>query len=344
MGRTYPMAFATAPGRIEFQEQALPELVDRSVLVQVRCTSICGSDLHMLRGKHPRAPLPVALGHEVAGEVVQVGRDVTRVKEGDRVAVEPVIACGTCCACRSGQYNYCPGLTRPHRVGRGGFTPFLVTDEAWAHPLPAEVSFEQGALVEPLAVAVHAMKRAGLRLGESAAILGAGPIGLMILQLARVAGIAPTVVTDVRHFRLKAARELGASHAIHAGDVDAVSSIRNLTGGLGVDGSFEAVGSQATLADAMRVVKQGGRAIVVGIFPDDAVAIPANVLTEREVSLVGCRGYCWDFGDAVALLARGAVRLDALITHRLPLSELPRAFELLQEPTSEAIKVVIEVA
>jgi L-iditol 2-dehydrogenase len=344
MDRTYPMAFVTAPGRIEFQERTLPELGQRGVLLKVRAASICGSDLHIVRGKHPRAPLPGALGHEVAGEVAGVGPGVTRVREGDRVALEPVIACGQCEACRCGQYNHCPQLTRPHRVGRGGFTPFMVVDEAWLHPLPSGVSFAEGALVEPLAVAVHAVKRAGARLGQSLAIFGAGPLGLLTLQVARAAGMAPSFVADLRVFRLRAAERLQASQVIDAGQADAPAVIEAATGGRGVDVAVEAVGATATLAGALRTVKQGGTAIVIGIFEDEEVPMPANLLTGREVSLVGCRGYCWDFQDSLALLARGAVALDALITHRLPLSELQHGFDLLLDPASEAIKVVIEVS
>lgn len=344
MGGTFPMAFVTAPGRIEFQERKLPELGNRSVLLKVRAASICGSDLHIFRGKHPGAPLPVALGHEVAGEVLEIGKDVTRVREGDRVVMEPVISCGKCVFCRSGQYNHCPQLSRPHRKGQGGFTPFLVITEEWTHKLPPGISFEIGALAEPLAVAVHAMKRGRARLGQSAAIFGAGAIGLLILHLANVAGIAPTFVVDVRDFRLEKAREFGASYAISASRQEAVGFIHERTDGLGVDRAFEAVGSKETLVDSMKVLKHGGTGIVVGIFEESEIPIPANVMTSREISLVGSRGYCWDFEEALAFLERGAAKLEEIITHRMPMTELQQAFELLSNPKAEAIKVVIQVS
>jgi L-iditol 2-dehydrogenase len=155
--------------------------------------------------------------------------------------------------------------------------------------------------------------------------------------------MTPTFVTDLRAARLHAAKKLEASHVVDAGQTDVPVFIQEATGGRGVDVAVEAVGSKGTLAGAMRAVRQGGTAIVIGIFEDDEIPIPANLLTGREVSLVGCRGYCWDFQDGLAMLARGAVALDALITHRLPMSQLQRAFDLLLDPTSEAIKVVIEV-
>lgn len=344
MESTYPMAFVTAPGRIEFQERKLPELGTRSVLLKVRAASICGSDLHIFRGKHPRAPLPVALGHEVAGEILEVGKDVTRVREGDRVTLEPVIRCGKCGFCRSGQYNYCPQLSRPHRKGQGAFSPFLVIEEEWIHELPPNISFEVGALAEPLAVAVHAMKRGSVRLGQSAAIFGAGAIGLLILYLTKVAGLTPTFVVDVRDFRLDKATKLGASYAINASRQEAVGVIHEMTDGLGVDRAFEAVGAKETLADSMHVLKQGGTGIVVGLFEEDEISIPANVMTSREISLVGSRGYCWDFQEALVFLESGAVNLEEIITHRMPLAQVQQAFELLSNPNAEAIKVVIQMS
>lgn len=344
MQRTYPMAFVVAPGRIEFREQELPDRGSRSVLVRVRAACICGSDLHIFRGKHPRTSLPSAVGHEVAGEVLEVGKEVTRVAPGDQVALEPVIRCGTCAYCRSGQYNYCPHLSRPHQKGQGAFTPFLVVDEEWAHKLPAGLPLEQGTLVEPLAVAVHAVKRGQVRFGQTAAVLGAGPIGLLLLQVARLAGMAPIFVTDLRDFRLDTARKLGASHVINPARQRPAELVREMTGGLGVDRAFEAVGSKQTLADCMHVLRTGGTGVVVGLYEDENVGIPANLITTREISLIGSRGYCWDFDEAIALLERGAVELAGIITHRMPLLELQRAFELLLDPEAEANKAMIQIS
>jgi L-iditol 2-dehydrogenase len=235
-------------------------------------------------------------------------------------------------------------LSRPHRQGQGAFTPYMVVDDEWVHRLPAALSFDHGALVEPLAVAVHAVRRGQVRLGQSGAIFGAGPIGLLLLQLARLAGMAPTFITDLRDFRLEAAWKLGASHPINAARQDAVGAVRELTGKAGVDRAFEAVGAEATLAACLKVLKPGGTAVIAGIFEEDTVPLPVNLLTGQEIHLVGARGYCWDFQEALALLDRGAIGLEPLITHRLPLADLPRALEMLADPAAEAIKVVIQVA
>ena len=159
------MAIVSSPGKIEFQERRLPELAPREVLIGVKASSICGSDLHIFNGKHPSALLPVAIGHELSGKVLEIGRDVVRVNVGDRVVVEPVVICGQCYFCRRGQYNLCTHISFQYRKGQGGFAPYYIAGEDWLHLLPEHVSFEEGALIEPLSVGVHAVKKGELQLG-----------------------------------------------------------------------------------------------------------------------------------------------------------------------------------
>lgn len=285
----------------------------------------------------------MAVGHEACGEVVRVGSDVSKVKEGDRVVVEPVISCGTCASCRRGNYNHCPSLSRPFKKGQGSFTPYLVVEEAWTHKLPPHISFEEGALVEPLSVAVHAIKQSRFRLGQSAAIFGAGPIGLLILRVARLAGSGQTFVVDIRDFRLELARKMGASHVINGSREEAVNCIYEATGRLGVDRAFEAVGVERTLVDCIKVLRQGGVGIILGTFEEHEVRVPIDIIRNREIGLVGSRGYCWDFQDAVKLVEAGVVHLEEMVTHILPISELQHAFDLVIDPSNEALKVVVQV-
>jgi len=343
METIYPMAFVTTPGRVEFQEKRLPEFHDHSVLLKVKAASICGSDLHIFKGKHPGAPLPVAVGHELSGEVLKVGKKVSKVKEGDRVVVEPIVICGECVPCRRGEYNHCDNVSVQYRKGQGAFTPYFVADEDWTYKLPQSVSFEEGALVEPLSVAMHGVKRAGIRLGHSVAVFGAGAVGLMILHLARLSGAGDTFVVDVKDFRLEKAKKLGASHAINASQQDAVKYILERTGQFGVDKAFEAVGTEKTLVDSMKVLKKGGASIVLGVFEDQEIRIPANIINSREIAVIGSFAYCWDFQDALKLLEMGAVKLGEIMTHTMPISELQQAFELLMDPKGEAVKVVIQM-
>ena len=342
MIRTYPMAFVTAPGKVEFREMRLPKLSPKGVLIKVKATAICGSDLHIFKGKHPAAPLPVAIGHELSGVVLRTGNSVSKVKEGDRVVVEPVIICGECYFCRRGEYHLCMNISFQYRKGQGGFTPYFVAEEDWVHPLPEDVSFEEGALVEPLSVAIHAVKKGNLRFDQSVAIFGAGAVGLLVLVLSRVAGAGLVFVVDVQEHRLKKAKELGAFETFDNSKEGAVERIIEKTSTLGVDRSFEAVGLEGTLVQSLKVLKKGGATILVGIFENPEVRIPANIFVQREISLMGSQGYCWDFQTALKMLERGEVKLKEIITHVLPLFSLQEVLELLMDPESKAIKVIIK--
>ena len=165
--------------------RTLPALGANDVLLRVKTCSICGGDIHLYKGKHPLATLPMAIGHEIAGEVIQAGQAVSKVSVGDRVAVEPVIICGHCHFCRRGEYHLCQNIKYQYSAGQGGFTPYFVVSENWVHRLPDFVSYEEGSLLEPLAVAVHAARKPKSSVGHTAAIFGAGGIGLFLLQALR---------------------------------------------------------------------------------------------------------------------------------------------------------------
>ena len=343
MTKTYPMAVVTSPGKVEFQEKRLPELSSKEVLIGVKASAICGSDLHIFKGKHPSAPLPVAIGHELSGEVLNVGSAVSNLREGDRVVVEPVITCGQCPFCKRGEYNLCAQISFQYRKGQGAFAPYFVAEEDWVHKLPDGISFEEGALIEPLSVALHAFKKGNLQLGHTVAIFGAGAIGLLILLLIRLSGAGEIFIVDVQDHRLKKAKVFGASYILNSSKEEAAPKILEKTSQLGVDRAFEAVGLESTFVQSLKVLKKGGTSIVVGIFEDQEVKIPVNLFIQKEISLVGSQGYCWDFQSALKLLEKGAIPLKAMITHVVPLSSLQKGFELLMDQKSEAIKVVVKV-
>jgi 2-desacetyl-2-hydroxyethyl bacteriochlorophyllide A dehydrogenase len=340
---TYPMAMVSAPGRIEFVERALPERGPKDVLIGVKAASICGSDLHIYKGRHPSAPLPVAVGHELSGEVLEVGRDVTRIRPGDRVTVEPALVCGKCDFCQRGQYHLCTDISFQYRRGQGAFAPYFVAPEEHVFRIPDGLSYEAGSLIEPLAVAIHAVKKANISLGQSIAVFGAGAIGLLVMMLARRVSGGPVLIVDVQAARLQAALELGATRAIDSRAEDAVQVIMDYTQGLGVDRSFEAVGLEVTLVQALRALKKGGQATLLGIFEELKTVIPANLFIQREITLAGSQGYNWDFQAGLALLAGGDFPLGALVTHRYPLERIQEGFDLLLSPENPAIKVVAQV-
>jgi len=335
------MAIITAPGRVEFQQKTLVPLGDEEVLIKIRAAAICGSDLHLFKGLHPSAKLPVSVGHEAAGEIVEVGKKVIRHKVGDRVTIEPVIACGKCEYCVRGDYHLCANISFQYRKGQGAFTPYFIVHESRAFRLPDIISFAEGALVEPLSVAMHAVKKSGIRLGHTSAVFGAGAIGILVSMLSRQASGIGSIICDIHPYRLQKAIELGARFAINSQEQDPVTAIFMITEQMGVDKSFEAVGLEITLNQALQVLKHGGNATLLGIFEKLENKLPVNLFVQREISLYGSQGYSWDFQDSLKILALGNIDLKPLITHKLSLSELQHGFEILLKPENESIKVVI---
>jgi L-iditol 2-dehydrogenase len=198
-------------------------------------------------------------------------------------------------------------------------------------------------LIEPLSVSLHAFKKGNLQPGHTVAIFGAGAIGLMLLLLIRLSEAGEVFIVDVQDFRLKKAKVFGASYIMNNSEEEAVPRIMEKTSHFGVDRAFEAVGLESTLVQALKVLKKGGSSIVVGIFEEQEVKIPVNLFIQKEISLIGSQGYCWDFQSALKLLEKGDIHLEEMITHVVPLSSLQKGFELLMDPKSEAIKVVIKV-
>jgi 2-desacetyl-2-hydroxyethyl bacteriochlorophyllide A dehydrogenase len=263
------------------------------------------------------------------------------VKPGDRVTVEPVIVCGECHFCQRGDYHLCANISFQYRQGQGGLTTDFVASERWVHLLPEDVSYAAGALIEPLAVAVHAVRRANFNISESVAIFGAGAIGLLILQVARAIGAGEIFISDIRESRLSVALDFGASRALNSSKCNPVDEILKHTDGTGVQRVFEAVGLEITLNQALQVLQKGGKAVLVGLFEEPRVALPANIFVQKEISLVGSQGYHWDFQRAIELIQYGKIDLEKMITHRFPLEQAQRAFDTLINPDQKAVKVVI---
>ncbi|MEO0562603.1 MAG: alcohol dehydrogenase catalytic domain-containing protein, partial [Chloroflexota bacterium] len=251
---------------IRVDDKALPPMDDDKLLVRVGSVGICGSDIHYLKDGHIGdwwIRQPHVLGHEFSGVIADVGRDVEGFAVGDRVAVEPIIPCEDCHACRAGRYNLCTNLKftgSPHTDG--AFQEVVVTRPRFTHRIPDTMSLKQAALVEPTSIAVHAVRQSGMGLGDSVAVIGAGPIGLLTLAVARASGAGATYISDLDDFRLGKADQLGATHTINARE-DAVQAIDTLSGGEGIDVVFEAVGHPKTLEDGLKMVRPGGK--LVGI-------------------------------------------------------------------------------
>jgi 2-desacetyl-2-hydroxyethyl bacteriochlorophyllide A dehydrogenase len=338
------MAVISAPGQIDFIEKELAPLGDNELLIKIKAAAICGSDLHLYKGLHPSVSLPAAVGHEASGEIIDIGKSVTKHKIGDRVTIEPVIACGRCEFCLRGAYHLCAEISFQYRIGQGAFTPYFVVNENRAFRLPDNLSYEEGALIEPMSVALHAVKKSGIRLGHSSAVFGAGAIGILVSMLSRQASGIGSFICDIHAYRLEKALTLGAQVAINSREQDPVEKILEATKGMGVDKSFEAVGLELTLSQSLHVLKHGANATLLGIFEQLENKIPIHLFVQREISLYGSQGYSWDFQDAIKMLETGTINLKPLITHTLPLKDLKQGFDILLSPQNESIKVVISLS
>ncbi|NLM97814.1 MAG: zinc-binding dehydrogenase, partial [Halanaerobiaceae bacterium] len=295
--------------------------------------------LHIFKGKHPSAPLPVTIGHEFAGDVVAVGSEVKKVKIGDRVTVEPVIVCGKCTACLKGNYGYCENISFTYRIGQGAMTNYITIGEPYVYKLPDHLSYDAGALIEPLSVATHAVRRADIKLGEKVLVIGAGAIGLLVAALCRKRGAAEVVVSDLSEKRLKMALELGATRVVNPSAEDLEKFVYELTDGTGMDKTFECVGLEQTFNQAMMTLRKNGLATVIGIFEQTEITIPVTRFITHEIKVQGSQGYCWDF--PIALEMSGEIDLEKLVTHKFRLEELQQALELSLDKNSGAVKVII---
>ncbi len=315
-------------------------------LVRIGACGICGSDVHFFRhGKIGEfvVTAPMSLGHEAAGTVVAVGAEVTHLRVGDRVAIEPGATCRRCEFCKTGRYNLCASVTflacPPHD---GAFAEYLAWPADYLFPLPEGVSLEEGAMVEPFAVGLHAARRAGVRAADWVLVSGSGPIGLCALQAARACGATRLIVSDMVPSRLERAARLGATHTVNLRTASLQNTVSEITGGRGVDVVFECSGTIPAVHDAVEVVRRGGTVQLVGNFTVELPPIPLQRMVERELTVSGLFRYANCYPLAIDLIAGGKVDLKSLITHRYPLSEVPGAIAWVDENKDQVIKAVIE--
>lgn len=327
------------PYQVRFLERDVRPLNPNEVLVKVRASAICGSDLHIARGLHPSVPLPATIGHEFSGDIVEIGNQVTKTNVGMRVTVEPCLVCGVCDACRHGEYGYCEHISFTYRNGDGAMADYVIVKEDSVYELPSYLDYETGALIEPLAVATHAVRRADIRLGETVLVIGAGAIGIMIAAMCRKSGAAQIIISDLSDYRLDLAKKVGADITINSARENLTDTISRLTKGKGIDKSFECVGQETCFLQSIMTLKRNGLATIVGIYEHPEVTFPVSRLVTHEIRIQGAQGYCWDF--PIALAAAKEIPLRMLITHRFPLKELQKALNTALDQTSNSIKILL---
>jgi (R,R)-butanediol dehydrogenase/meso-butanediol dehydrogenase/diacetyl reductase len=342
-----------APGDIRIDDVPEPATRPGTVKVQVEWCGICGTDLHeyvdgpifapTAAAPHPLTgeSVPITLGHEFAGVVAEVGQGVTAVRPGDRVAVEPYIVCGRCDACTSGRYNVCQSLGFVGLSGLGGgFSQFVVAEERWVHPL-GELGTDVGALIEPLAVAYHAVRLSGAKPGHTALVFGAGPIGLVTTAALKAAGVEQVVVVEPADVRKAKAPVAGADHVLDPTTTDVTAEVRELTKGRGADVSFECAGIDAVLKSAIGSTRAGGTVVNVAIWGHEA-KVAMNDLVFREVNILGSLAYADDHPATIAMVAEGKVDPFQFITGRIDLDDIvAKGFDELIHNKEENVKILV---
>ena len=330
----------TSQDDIRVEEVPRPAPAPGEVLVRTSTVGICGTDLHASAGHHPFIDLPYRPGHELVGVVEALGDGVEGHRPGDRVTVEPNLVCGRCRLCREGRYNICEQLAVFGCQTAGGMADYFAIAADRLHAVPAGMSDQLAALAEPLATPVHAVRRAGIGPGSRVAVLGAGPIGLLVLVAARQAGAEAVVVTDVLPGKRERALALGADAALAADDADLVAQARHALGGP-ADVVLDCVARESSMSQAVDLVVKGGTVVVVGIAAG-ATPVPLHLVQDREIAVVGSLMYVReDFERALQLLSGGAVAAEDLVTATFPLERAAEAFAAGRRP--EHVKVLVTV-
>jgi (R,R)-butanediol dehydrogenase/meso-butanediol dehydrogenase/diacetyl reductase len=299
-------------------------------LIKVSFAGICGTDMMIYFGKHPRAKAPLAMGHEFSGVIEDINGE-SEFSAGDRVVIEPTLNCGKCEACLAGQSHVCKNLKLIGIDKHGGFAEYTSVPIDRLHRIPAELSDAHAALAEPVAVAVHTVRRSNLKVGDNVAILGGGPIGLLIGLMAKRAGADQIMVSDISPYRLNKAKELGLI-AIDAKEANVIEEIKQRTNGIGADVVFEVAGTQITANQMIEISRIQGQIVVVSVYKQ-APVIDLAAMHFREISLTTTRCYSrGDFEKAIRLMATGMVDVAPFISHELPLEEIAKGFELMENP------------
>ncbi|MBE0532338.1 MAG: zinc-binding dehydrogenase [Rhodospirillales bacterium] len=342
----------TSPGAFEVQEVAVPKPGPHEVLCRIRGVAICGSDPEIIRGGlagiwppfYPFIP-----GHEWSGEVVEVGDGVLGYKPGDRVAGEAHKGCGYCRNCLQGRYNLCENYgtaATGHRhygfISQGAYAQYNVYSIRAINHMPASVSFREGALVDTAGVTLHGMELTGITPGGTVVVIGPGPIGLIAVRFAKALGAARVIVVG-RGARLDAAAAKGADAVVNFEKVEPVQAVRDLTGGLGVDEVFECSGAPGTFAQAVRMVRKGGKVSLLGVPPDTVrEELPFKYIVHNEIAIFGSRANPNVSRKIIEMMGAGLIKVKDLITHTFPLEEFATALDTFVGRKDGVIKVVIE--
>jgi len=336
----------TKPYTFEYTDVPDPAVGDDDILVRVRACGICGSDVAGHTGKTGRRLPPLIMGHEAAGVVERAGSNVRGFRPGDRICFDSTVYCNQCPACRRGLFNRCVkrqvlGVSVPEFKRQGAFAEFVAVPHWICAKLPENMSFVQAALLEPASIGTHAANRPSITQNDTVVVIGAGTIGLFILQAAKLRGAKTTVACDLNDFRLDLARRVGADLCLNPAKVNLRDEMHKRTDGRGADVTFEAVGFADTFRQAISLTKTGGTVVAVGNLQKET-EFNLQELVSRELTFTGSYASAGEFRTCIGLIASGKMNVAPLVSEVLPLERGPEAFKRLLEGKENLLKIILE--
>jgi len=327
--------------KVEIIDIPEPEIEHPSDLkVKIKRVGICGSDMHIYYGTNPLATYPRIVGHEVAGEIVEVGSAVNKVAVGDRVVIEPISYCGECYACKKGRPNVCKDVSVFGVHEDGGMLEFSIRSEKQVHKVNPEIDWDEAVMAEPYTIGAQATWRGNVEAGDTVFIQGAGPIGVTVLKMAKLRG-ATVIMSDFTNERLEFAKENGADYVINPSEVDVETEINRITNNEGANVVIDAVGLPQTFELSVKVASAAGNVVLLG-FNATPSSIAQMLITKKELTITGSRLQTNQFGKVIELINEKKLTHNGLITHKFPLSQIKEAFEFVEKNPQLVRKAVIE--
>lgn len=332
-----------APHEIRFDEVSIPKLQQGQVLVKIKRIGVCGSDIHVYHGRHPYVTYPVTQGHEVSAKIEALSEGITGLKIGQKVTIEPQVYCKKCYPCTHGKYNLCENLKVMGFQTVGTASEYFTVDADKVTPLPDSISYDEGAMIEPLAVTVHASKRAGDVSGKKIAVLGAGPIGIMLSQTLKALGAKLVMVTDISDYRLELAKQCGADYVYNTKKIDFAKAFVECFGEDKADIIYDCAGNDITMGQAISNARKGSQIILVAVYAGMAKVDLAK-LNDSELDLNTSMMYRHeDYMDAIRLVEEGKIQLKPLMSKHFPFGEYLSAYEYIDKNVETTMKVLIDI-
>ncbi len=333
----------TAPGEITFRDIPMPDVGAGQVLVKIMRIGVCGSDIHVYHGKHPFTSYPVTQGHEVSGQIVTLGDGVGDLHVGQKVTIEPQVVCGECHPCRHGKYNLCEKLKVMGFQTTGTASEYFLVDAAKVTALPDNMTYDEGAMMEPLAVTIHAAKRFAQLEGAKVAILGCGPIGILLAQSCKALGAASVMITDVSDTRLSYAKNCGVDFTVNTKTTDFNEAMIAAFGADKADVIYDCAGNNITMAQAIGSARKGSTIVLVAVFAGMAT-VDLAVLNDKELTLDSSMMYRHeDYLDAIRLTGEGKIKLQPLMSEHFAFADYLKAYEYIEANVETTMKVLIDV-